>query len=74
MRGKLVKQSFGKPMADGSLGLRYDKIYGLEHASIALMNKMRIRPTEKKVVFAIWAFQIIVVILGFVIFRDGILK
>lgn len=74
LRGKLVKQSFGKPMADGSLGLRYDKIYGLEHASIALMNKMRIRPTEKKVVFAIWAFQIIVVILGFVIFRDGILK
>jgi UDP-N-acetylmuramyl pentapeptide phosphotransferase/UDP-N-acetylglucosamine-1-phosphate transferase len=72
IRGNLVKQSFGKPKPDGSLGLRYDKIYGLEHLSIYLMEKLGIKPTEKKVVYSIWALQLLVVILGFVIFRQGI--
>lgn len=71
-RGKLVKQSFGKPLSDGSLDLRYDKIYGLEHLSIYIMKKMGIRATENRVVYSIWAFQIIVIIIGFIIFRKGI--
>ena len=74
LKGKLVKQSFGKPQIDGSLELRYDKIYGLEHASIWIMRRLGIRPTEKRVVFSIWAFQIIIVILGFIIFGEGIFK
>lgn len=74
VRGKLIKQSFGKPREDGTLDLRYEKIYGLEHASIWLMKKVGIRATEKKVVFYIWLFQIIVIIMGFVIFRGGIFK
>ncbi|MDO8509306.1 MAG: glycosyl transferase family 4 [Nanoarchaeota archaeon] len=73
-RGKLIKQSFGLPKEDGSLDLRYDKIYGLEHASIALMKKLGIKPTEKKVVFSIWGIQIIIVIIGFLIFGKGIME
>jgi UDP-N-acetylglucosamine--dolichyl-phosphate N-acetylglucosaminephosphotransferase len=72
LRGNLVKQSFGKPNPDGSLDLRYNKIYGLEHLSIYLMQKLKIKPTEKKVVCSIWAFQILIIILGFIIFRQGI--
>ena len=73
-RGKLQKQSFGKPMQDGSLDMKYDKVYGLEHLSIYLMKKVGIKPTEKKVVYSIWAFQIIIVIIGFIIFRKGIFQ
>lgn len=72
LRGKLVVQSFGIPKKDGSLDLRYNKIYGLEHLSIFLMKKINIKATEKKVAFSIWAFQILVIIIGFLIFRGGI--
>jgi UDP-N-acetylglucosamine--dolichyl-phosphate N-acetylglucosaminephosphotransferase len=73
-RGGLKKQSFGKPLLDGSLDLKYKKIYGLEHASIFFLKKFNIKPTEKKVVYSIWLFQIIIIILGFFIFRGGIFK
>ncbi len=73
-RGKLVKQSFGKPNKDGSLDLKYDKIYSLTHLSIYLMKKFNITPTEKKVVYSIWIFQLIIIILGFIIFKKGIFR
>lgn len=72
IRGKLVKQSFGKPMKDGSLDMKYSKIYGLENLSIYLMKKAGITPTEKKVVYSIWLFQTLIVALGFIIFWKGI--
>ena len=71
-RGKLMKYSFGKPNEDGSLSLRYDKLYSLNHAAIYLMNKVGIRATEKRVVYCVWIFQIAVILLGFLIFREGI--
>ncbi len=71
-RGKLIKQSFGKPKKDGSLDLKYEKIYGLEHLSIKIMKQLNIAPTEKKVIYSIWMFQIIIIIIGFIIFREGI--
>lgn len=71
-RGKLIKQSFGKPLKDGSLDLRYERIYGLTHLSIYLMKKMNIKATEKKVTYSIWVFQALVIIIGFIIFRKGI--
>ncbi len=74
IRGKLLKQSFGKPLEDGGLDLRYDKLYGLEHVAIALMKKAKIKPTEKKVVLMIWGFQIAIVIIGFIVFKGGILE
>jgi UDP-N-acetylglucosamine--dolichyl-phosphate N-acetylglucosaminephosphotransferase len=71
-RGKLVKQSFGKPNPDGSLSMRYDKVYGLTHLGIYLLDKIGIKPTEKKVVYLIWAFQLVIIVIGFLIFRKGI--
>lgn len=72
LRGNLKKQSFGVPNKDNSLDLKYDKIYGLEHLSIYLMKRYSIVPTEKRVVYSIWIFQIIVIILGVIIFKQGI--
>ena len=72
LRGKLKKYSFGKPMADGTLDLRYEKLYSLNHAAIALMKKVGIRPTEKRAVLLLWAFQIVIIALGFFIFRNGL--
>lgn len=70
LRGGLKKQSFGKPNPDGSLDLLYDKIYGLEHLSIYLLKK--IKPSkkvyEKDVVNLINIFQIIIIIVGFLLF------
>ncbi len=72
LRGKLVKQSFGKPLKDGTLDSRYGGIYGLTHASICLLKKLKIQPTERRVVYSIWLFQLLIIILGFIIFRKGI--
>lgn len=71
-RGKLVKQSFGLPQRDGSLKMRYDKIYGLEHAAIYFFEKLGIRATERRVVYLIWIFQFIIILLGLLIFRNSI--
>ena len=71
-RGKLVKASFGKPNALGSLDLKYDKIYGLTHLSIYILKKIGIKSTENNTVYLIWIFQILIIILGFIIFRNGI--
>jgi len=71
-RGGLVKQSFGKPEKDNSLGLVYEKFYSLNHISIYLLKKMNIKSTEKRAVYLIWAFQILIIILGFIIFKEGI--
>lgn len=71
-RGKLIKQSFGIPKKDGTLDMPYNKIYGLEHLSIWALKKMHIKSTEKNVVHLIWIFQAVIIVLGFIIFRDGI--
>ncbi|MEK6889317.1 MAG: hypothetical protein AABW80_04390 [Nanoarchaeota archaeon] len=71
-RGKFVKHSFGKPLKDGSLDLKYDKIYGLSHLSILLMKKFNIKPTEPKVTLSIVIFQILIIAIGFILFREGI--
>ncbi len=72
VRGNLVKQSFAIQKKDGSLDLKYDKIYSLNHLSIYLMKKYGMKPTEKKVVASIWLFQLVIVILGLIVFREGI--
>ena len=73
-RGKLMKYSFGKPQKDGSLALPYEKIYGLEHLSILLLQKLNIKPTEKRVVFSLWLFQLFIVLVGFLLFWKGIVQ
>ncbi|MBU3912749.1 MAG: glycosyl transferase family 4 [Nanoarchaeota archaeon] len=71
-RGGLKKQSFGKPNKDGSLEMKYNKIYGLEHMAIWFLRKVRGRATEKEVVYMIYAFQIVVIVTGLLIFRENI--
>jgi UDP-N-acetylglucosamine--dolichyl-phosphate N-acetylglucosaminephosphotransferase len=76
LRGKLKKESFAKVNEDGSLEMPYSKIYGLEHLAIYLLKK--IKPSkkvyEKEVVYLINAFQILIVILGVIIFERGLIK
>ncbi len=71
-RGRLMKHSFGKPNSDGGLSLRYDKIYSLNHAGIYFLPKIGVKPSERNVVYAIWAFQLLVILLGLAIFWRGI--
>lgn len=73
-RGKLKKQSFGKVNEDGSLEVPYEKIYGLEHLAIFILKK--IKPSKKvyeqDVVYLINLFQILIIAVGFLIFRGAI--
>ncbi|MBU0907095.1 MAG: glycosyl transferase family 4 [Nanoarchaeota archaeon] len=71
-RGKFIMQSYGKPQKDGSLTLKYGKIYSLNHVAIALMGKVKIKATERKVVLFIWLFQILVILIGFALFWGGL--
>lgn len=61
-RGRLRKHSFGIPNKKGYLKMPYDKIYGLEHLAIKILGK---GATEKKVTYLIHAFQIIFILIGF---------
>ena len=73
VRGKIKKYSFGKPTKEGYLEVPYDKIYGLEHFAIWALNGFKKKPgknsgaTERKVVFFIYAIQIIFILIGFLI-------
>jgi UDP-N-acetylglucosamine--dolichyl-phosphate N-acetylglucosaminephosphotransferase len=73
-RGGLVKQSFAKVNPDGSLEVPYEKIYGLEHLAIYMLK--RLKPSKKvyeaDVVHLINAFQILIILVGFVIFGKEI--
>jgi len=74
IRGKLKKESFAKVNKDNSLEMPYDKIYGLEHLAIKLLKKIKRdkKTYEKEVVYLINLFQIMVISLGFFIFRNSI--
>jgi UDP-N-acetylglucosamine--dolichyl-phosphate N-acetylglucosaminephosphotransferase len=69
-RGKLKKHSFGIPNTDGSLEMPYDKIYGLEHLAIKILQK--IKPSKKayesEVVWLINGFQILIILIGMLFF------
>ena len=66
LRGGLKKQSFGIPDKYGYLKMPYKKIYGLEHLAISILNKFG-HATEKKVVYFIYLFQIIFILIGFLV-------
>jgi UDP-N-acetylglucosamine--dolichyl-phosphate N-acetylglucosaminephosphotransferase len=70
LRGGLKKESFAKVNEDGSLDLRYSKFYGLEHISLFLLKKIKKnkKAYEKEVVWVINLFQIIIILLGLVLF------
>ncbi len=74
LRGKLKKHSFAKVNEDGSLEMPYEKVYGLEHLAIRVLKKIKRNKKvyEKEVVYLINAFQILIIILGLVIFRNSL--
>jgi len=75
-RGKLKKQSFAKVNEDGSLDVPYDKFYGLEHIAVYILKK--IKPSHKvyemDVVYLINLFQIVIILLGLLIFGGEIFR
>lgn len=73
-RGRLKKQSFGKPEEDGSLKLAYDKIYGLTHLSIFILSKFKKKVYEKDVVYLILSFEVILCLVALFLFRTSIFK
>ncbi len=69
-RGKLEKQSFGKPNRDGSLELPEGKVYGLTHFAIYILKKIKPnhKAYEKEAVYLINAFQVLIVVVAFLLF------
>jgi UDP-N-acetylglucosamine--dolichyl-phosphate N-acetylglucosaminephosphotransferase len=69
-RGRLKIQSFGKLQKNGSLTLRQNGIYGLEHLAIQFLRK--IKPSKKayewEVPLTINLFQILFVVVAFILF------
>lgn len=74
LRGKLKKESFAKLNRDGSLEMAHKKFYGVEHIAIYLLKKIKKdkKVYEKEVVYAINLFQILIIALGFILFRGAI--
>jgi UDP-N-acetylglucosamine--dolichyl-phosphate N-acetylglucosaminephosphotransferase len=64
LRGRLKKESFAKVHEDGTLEAPYAKIYGIEHAVICWMKN----PMEPKVVKVIWFLQLILSLMGILVF------
>ena len=50
MRGLLQKESFAKPLKDGSLINRYNKWYGVEHIAVSFLRTIKGRAFEYEVV------------------------
>jgi UDP-N-acetylglucosamine--dolichyl-phosphate N-acetylglucosaminephosphotransferase len=71
-RGNFEKSSFGLPQKEGGLTNRYDAFYGLTHIGIAILAKLNIKPTEKRVVYLIWGFQIGVILITLFFFREAL--
>lgn len=72
LRGRLRKESFAAPQKDGSLALRYPRIYGLEHAALALLQRFKKKVYENDIVLALNLFQLALILLGFALFWEGI--
>lgn len=64
IRGRLKKYSFGKANRDGSLSLKYDKIYGLTHFSIWFLNKFKKKVYEKDVVMFIFLLEFVFILIA----------
>ena len=72
LRGKLKKESFAKVNEDGSLEMPYKKVYGLEHIAIWVLKKIKKNKKvyEKEVVYFINIFQILIIALGLIVFKN----
>ncbi len=69
LRGKLKKESFAMPQADGSIELRYEKLYGLEHVAIKVLKKFKKKVYEWEVVWFINFLELIFIALAFILLK-----
>ena len=67
LRGLFQKESFAQIQPNGTLIPRYKKIYGLENLTVKILNYLKIKTTEKKVVYSLHLVQLIFVVVAFVI-------
>ncbi len=67
-RGKLKKHSFGKPNKNNSLGLKYDKIYSLNHLGIYILCKVKEKVYERDIVFFILGIHLIFILFAWILF------
>ncbi len=58
LRGRFQRESFAQVQDDGMLKPRYPKNYGLEHLAVRILNGLRIRTTERKVVYLLYGIQL----------------
>ncbi len=74
LRGRLKIPSFARVNEDGSLEVPHNKFYGLEHIAIYVLKKTKKNKKvyEREVVLAIFCFQVLIILLGFVLFRNSI--
>lgn len=70
IRGRLKKQSFAKVNGRGFLEINKKDIYGLGHLAIYIIRKIRPKKDvhEREVVWLIHLFQIVIIVLGFLLF------
>jgi len=71
IRGRLKMQSFAKPTKKG-LEMPYKKIYGLEHLAIKILKKFKKEVNEKDVVCLIFGFQVLIILIAFLVFKGNI--
>ena len=67
LRGRFKKESFAQVHPDLTLTPRYEKMYGLEHCTVKLLNTLKVKTTERKVVYSLYSLQLIFVALTFLI-------
>lgn len=71
LRGKMEKESFAKPLKDGSITNQYDKWYGVEHVMISFLERFRGKATEEELVLMLFIMEgIIAVITVFMFFNS----
>jgi UDP-N-acetylglucosamine--dolichyl-phosphate N-acetylglucosaminephosphotransferase len=74
VRGKLKKESFARVNEEGGLEVPYNKFYSLTHISIYLLKKFKKnkKVREKEVVYLVNLFQILIIGLGLILFKNSI--
>jgi UDP-N-acetylglucosamine--dolichyl-phosphate N-acetylglucosaminephosphotransferase len=68
LRGKMQKESFAEVNKDGSLRLKYKRVYGLEHVAIKILSKIKKKVYERDVVYSLFGVELIIVGIVFVFF------
>ena len=74
VKGNLKKESFAKVNEEGNLESPYEEFYSLTHISIALLKKFKKngKVHEREVVYLINLFQILIIVLGLILFKNSI--